>query len=113
MTLASPVIIRDNKSDQWLTLVEPRELVASNGRKISRQEVLQAMFAPGDGRVTRHSLLAESSTNTRENDSLYDSSLRLVYAAFLCDGHSELHKNKTLLDNALTVLVSKTMNLER
>jgi hypothetical protein len=43
------------------------------------------MYAPGDGRVTRRSLLAETLAGTRRRNSLFDSALPLTYAIFACD----------------------------
>ena len=90
-----------------MTLVEPRELRSSTGRVISRDEVAAAMFAPGDGRVTRGSLLAERSAGERFSQLHYGSSLPFVSVVFGCDIHSKLQGNPTLLDNALTLLVSQ------
>jgi hypothetical protein len=67
------------------------------------------MYAPGDGRVTRHSLIAESLAARRLNNSLFDTSLPIVYAVFGCDLHGNIQNNKLLLDNALTSLVSEAM----
>ena len=109
-TLDAPVIIGDEEENRWETLVEPRELKASNGRIISRDEVMRAMFAPGDGRVTRRSMMAESSARMRRSFSPYNSSLPLQHVVFGCDLHSELHRNKTLLNNALTLLIGRQIN---
>jgi hypothetical protein len=106
-TLDAPVILRDEKTNRWVTLVEPRELRTSSGRVLSRNEVARAMFAPGDGRVTHCSLLAERSVNASWNHSFYNSALPLVYVGFGCDIHSKLQGDPTLLDNALTLLVSR------
>ena len=66
------------------------------------------MFAPGDGRVTRRSLLGEDLPGAR-NSTAFDSPLPLAYAIFGCDLHGSLQKNKTLEDNALTALVNEAM----
>jgi hypothetical protein len=67
------------------------------------------MYAPGDGRVTRRSLLAETLAETRRASQIFETSLPIVYAVFACDLHGELQSNKTLQDNALTALVSEAM----
>ncbi len=112
-TLDAPVILRDAGTNKWVTLVEPRELRSSTGRVLSRDEVANAMFAPGDGTVTRCSLLAERLASTSVNHSEYTSALPLVYSVFGCDIHSKLQRNPTLLDNALTLLVSQSTVLMR
>jgi len=98
-TLSSPVIIRDQKRNRWLTLTRPREYRTSTGLKISKQKATEAMYAPGDGRVTRQSLLGEN---------IFKSLSR--YAVFGCDLHGLLPRNPSLQDNALTAIVNEVIN---
>lgn len=98
-TLNAPLILRDEKRNRWLTLTRPREFRTSAGVKISKQKVIDAMYAPGDGRVTRTSLLGET---------LFKDLPR--YAVFGCDLHGQLPRNKSLQDNALTSIVGEVMN---
>jgi len=97
-TLSSPVILRDQKRNRWLTLTRPREYRTSTGVKISKQKVTDAMYAPGDGRVTRQSLLGEN---------IFKALSR--YAVFGCDLHGQLPRNATLQDNALTAIVNEVI----
>ena len=106
-TLSAPVILRDQKRNRWLTLIRPREYRTSAGIKMSKRKVTAAMYAPGDGRVTRASLLGESLTQTR--DPLTGFTLSR-YAVFGCDLHGQLPRNKTLQDNTLTAIVGEVMN---
>ena len=108
-TLAAPVIMRDEKRDRLVTLTRPREIKTSAGAKLTRREVQLAMYEPGDGRVTRRSLLGESVAPERNGGPL-NTALPVAYAAFACDLHSELQNNKTLQDNALTLLVNELVN---
>jgi pimeloyl-ACP methyl ester carboxylesterase len=98
-TLSSPVILRDQKRNRWLTLTRPREYRTTSGIKISKQKATDAMYAPGDGRVTRESLLGEN---------IFKALSR--YAVFGCDLHGQLPRNPTLQDNALTAIVNEVMN---
>lgn len=98
-TLSSPVILRDQKQNRWVTLTRPREYRTSSGVKISKQKATEAMYAPGDGRVTRASLLGEN---------LFKGLSR--YAVFGCDLHGRLPRNATLQDNALTAIVNEVIN---
>ena len=98
-TLTSPVILRDQKQNRWVTLTRPREYRTSTGVKISKQKVIDAMYAPGDGRVTRESLLGET---------IFKKLSR--YAVFGCDLHGQLPRNPTLQDNALTAIVGEVIN---
>ena len=105
-TLSAPVILRDEKKNRWLTLIRPREFRTSVGVKMSKQKVTEAMYAPGDGRVTRASLLAENLIKSRDRVTGFTLSR---YAVFGCDLHGQLPRNKTLQDNALTAIVNEVM----
>jgi hypothetical protein len=98
-TLNAPVVLRDEKRSRWITLTRPRDYRTSSGLKISKQKATDAMYAPGDGRVTRASLLGEH---------IFKDLSR--YAVFGCDLHGQLPRNKTLQDNALTSIVGEVMN---
>ncbi|HST53546.1 MAG TPA: hypothetical protein VLJ61_16155 [Pyrinomonadaceae bacterium] len=108
-TLTAPVVVRDEKRGRWLTLVRPKSFRASDGQRFTSADVLRAMFEPGDGRVTRASLLGTDLAGPRAS-AFYATPLPVAYAAFACDLHSDLQNNKTLQDNALTLLVSELMN---
>jgi pimeloyl-ACP methyl ester carboxylesterase len=98
-TFSSPVVIRDQKLNRWVTLTRPREYRTSSGGKISKQQATEAMYAPGDGRVTRESLLGENIFKMLSR-----------YAIFGCDLHGQLPRNKSLQDNALTAIVGEVIN---
>ena len=106
-TLSAPLILRDEKRNRWLTLTRPREFRTSGGVKISKQKATEAMYAPGDGRVTRTSLLGETLFKHRDTQTGFTLS---HYAVFGCDLHGQLPRNKSLQDNALTAIVGEVMN---
>jgi pimeloyl-ACP methyl ester carboxylesterase len=105
-TLGAPVVMQDEKTGRWLTLTRPGSLKGSDGRRLARAEVVRAMYAPGDGRVTRDSLMGVGLGVGRAS-ALYATPLPVAYAAFACDLHSDLQNNQTLQDNALTLLVNE------
>jgi pimeloyl-ACP methyl ester carboxylesterase len=109
-TLSAPVIMRDAKTNGWRTVTQPRPFRNSAGREWKRREVERAMFEPGDGRVTRRSLMAETLADVRRGSRLFNTPLPVAYAVFACDLHSDLQKNKTIQDNALTILVNEVLN---
>ncbi|MET0650247.1 MAG: hypothetical protein ABW208_26870, partial [Pyrinomonadaceae bacterium] len=106
-TLSAPVIFQDEKTGRWLTLTRPKSLRGSDGRRLKREEVVRAMYTPGDGRVTRDSLMGAGLGGAARASALYETPLPVAYAAFACDLHSDLQNNKTLQDNALTLLVNE------
>ena len=100
-TLSAPIILRDQKRNRWLTLLHPVEYTTSAGMKISKRQVTEAMYAPGDGRVTRTSLLGQNLTAENRRQSIP------LQAVFGCDLHGQLQRNKSLQDNALTAIVGE------
>jgi hypothetical protein len=102
------VILRDEKAERWITLIRPREFKSSSGKKYSKREVTTAMYEPGDGRVTRASLLGENLTDAPSNNG-HSARLPLTYAVFGCDLHGQLQRNKSLQDNALTAIVGEVI----
>ena len=65
------------------------------------------MYAPGDGRVTRRSLLAEDLPGPLGPGSLFNSGRTMAYSIFGCDLHGNLQNNPILQDNLLTALMSE------
>ncbi len=107
-TLVAPVLLFDEKKAKWTTLTRSQEIKTSAGRKIPGKEVDNAMFAPGDGRVSRRSLLGEDLLGMRRS-ALVATPLPINYAVFACSEHGELPNNKVLQNNALTALVNEIM----
>ncbi|MDQ3256191.1 MAG: hypothetical protein M3R15_20230, partial [Acidobacteriota bacterium] len=105
-TLSALVILRDKGKNRWVTLTRPRELRVVGNRRISTKEVTRAMYEPGDGRVTRRSLLGMRLGAARAS-ALFDTPLFVKYGLFVCDLHSEVQNNRTLQENALTLLMSE------
>lgn len=65
----------------------------------------ELMIEPGDGRVTKPSLLARETLDPGVPQS-EDSFLPVAYAFFLCEDHSSLTSNINFQDNLLNVLLS-------
>jgi len=105
-TLNSPVIVRDPKRNRWVTITRPREFRTSSGARVTKKAATEAMYVPGDGRVTRSSLLGENLFKVRDAQTGFTLSR---YAVFGCDLHGQLPRNKTLQDNALTAIVNEMM----
>ncbi len=74
------------------------------GGRLSRRRAFEAMFVPGDGRVTRHSLF---SLPREFEPKLAGARAGQTYlqAIFSCELHGELPLNLTLQDNLLTALL--------
>lgn len=108
-TFDAPVLLRDQKKGRWLTLTSPQSFRTADGKRISKAAATAAMYLPGDGRVTRRSLLAEDLIGERRAGSVFNSGLPIAYSVFGCELHGDLQNNPTLQDNALTALISEIL----
>lgn len=102
-TLRAPLIImKDGRPRTYFR----SERVRIGNRTIDRKRLGELMFAPGDGRVTRSSLLAER--HDLPNGKLFPSALDIDYAVFACELHGDLPNNDELQNNILSILVTDT-----
>jgi hypothetical protein len=106
-TLDGIVLYQDEKHNKWVTLTEPDSFRNSKGIKIRGEQLKELMLKPGDGEVTRRSLLAESLAGNRRKSNLFDSALPLTYAMFICEDHKDITSNITIQNNVLTALISE------
>jgi hypothetical protein len=105
-TLQALVILHDPKSGRYETLTRPQEVRGSDKRRFSRDEVRRLMFGPGDGRVTRRSLLAETFAAERPADSPYKTTLPLSHSFLICLIHGYIQDSPNVHNSALTFLVN-------
>lgn len=105
-TLQSFVIVRDEKRNRFETLTQPREIKGTDGRRFSKKEVQSVMFAPGDGRVTRRSLLAETFAEERPADSVYKTTLPISHSFLICLVHGYIQDSANVHDEVLSFLVN-------
>ena len=104
-TLDAVVIIRDEKKERWITMVEPRDIKTSDGKVIKKDDVKAAMFANGDGRVTVQSLLSEDEPPKSSDKSLIKRLFTLTSTFFGCSSHVKLFLDKPIQDSFLSALV--------
>lgn len=104
-TLDAVVLLRDEKKERWLTVTSARDIKTSAGREISSKEVKEVMYALGDGRVTRRSLLAESESSKGGTEQLVKTIFPVKSSVFGCGLHTSLFLEKTIQDSFLSALV--------
>ena len=75
--------------------------------KITSDQLKNLMFAPGDGSVTRRSLLAGTLATNQRRSVLLDSALPLTSSLFVCEAHERITNNLTIQNNVLTALISE------
>jgi hypothetical protein len=105
-TLDGAVIVENQKLNVRETWFTSRSFTNSDGTKISKDAMKKLLFAPGDGSVTRTSLLASNISQINEGSPIFRKSLP-VSATFFCESHDELPNNKIMQDNFLTALISE------
>jgi hypothetical protein len=106
-TLDAVILTRDEKKDRWVTYFEPKDLKTSAGTEIKKDQVKAAMFAIGDGRVTKSSLLAESAVPKAGGPDI-QVMLPLKSSFFSCGTHTRLFLEKPIKDSFLSSLVVET-----
>jgi pimeloyl-ACP methyl ester carboxylesterase len=84
-TLDSIIVYRDQKNNSWKTLFKAKEFVRGNGKKASEEELKKILFAPGDGLVSKSSLLNDPAAPLGETP-----------AWFQCEEHNFLVANKAI-----------------
>lgn len=109
-TLAASVIIPMTGSPSgWITLTRPQKIKKNASRKITKEQLTEAMFAPGDGITTRTSFLGESLSLVDDAEGAkkvsLQKSLPVAYAFFNCEVHNDLTNNSILQDNVFTLLM--------
>ena len=80
------------KGTKWMTVTKPRTFRNSNGTRVTPARLREIMLVPGDGSVTRQSLLARTSPTSS--------------TLFVCENHDRITGNATILNNVLKVLLS-------
>lgn len=98
-TLDGTVVYR-KKDGVWVTLFKADSFATVGGRKVTSEELKKVLYAPGDGVVTRRSLLAETLSRLAGLDSL----LLPVSTTFLCEGHDKLPADVSVQTRIIAIL---------
>lgn len=103
-TLDAVVLIRDEKKKTWETLFDAEDIKSSSGKEFKEETVKAAMFAVGDGRVTKRSLLAETPTGKDKGPEL-SGIFEVKSSFFACGTHFRLFLEKEIQDSFLSALI--------
>ncbi len=104
-TLDAVVLMPDDKKERWITITGARDIKTSGGREIKKDAVKEAIYALGDGRVTRRSLLAESEESKGGTEQLVKTIFPVKSSVFGCGLHTSLFLEKTIQDSFLSALI--------
>ena len=107
-TLDAVVLVKRGKGNGWRTITKPDEYKTSAGRKISGKEIKEAIYAPGDGRVPQHSLLASSAFKKSDGKTI-KASYSPAEPLFFCEPHESLLSNQEIEDNFLVTLLKEIL----
>lgn len=100
------ILFQNRKTKAWQTIFSPKSYKTSDGRQITKAMTKAILYAPGDYRVTRRSLLAETITERNYRNSIFRRSFP-VSATFFCEMHDELPNSKIVQNNFITALISE------
>jgi len=103
------IVVFPGEKGGWVTLTSPKELKGSGGQKISRREVIAAMYADGDGRVTSASAMGDNLLGPRRAD--YQTMLPIVDGVYACADHRELANDLLVHNNILKRLARKSISV--
>ncbi len=99
-TLDGVIIYRSG--NDWKTNFTAKSFRRSDGRRVSSADLKKLLFAPGDGIVSKNSLLG---------DRLIKNGFRPIFSAaadyFQCEGHNNLVANSVILNRVFNLLAQK------
>lgn len=102
------VLVRETKSREWRTLTQPREFRTSADKEVTKKAMQEAVFAPGDGNVTRRSLLGET-VSERGGKTITKIAYPFESSSFFCAQHHKLLNNPEILSDLLVKLGIETL----
>ena len=104
-TLDAVVLLRDDKTKRWITITDAQDIKTPSGTEIKKDDAKKAMFAIGDGRVTKTSLLAESASSQGGTKQMVKTVFPVKSSFFSCGLHTKLFLEKPIQDSFLSALV--------
>ncbi len=106
-TVDGMIIRQDAKKEKWLTEFGAVAYTRSDGTKVSKEETEKVLLAPGDGVVSKRSLLASFFSFGKQRNA--NSSFILNAAPDACAEHNRLTGNEAVAKNLLSVLNGGTI----
>ncbi len=106
-TIDGMIIRQDTKKGKWITEFGAVSYTRSDGTKVSKEETEKVLLAPGDGVVSKRSLLASFLSFGKQRSA--NSSFILNVAPDACAEHNRLTGNEAVAKNLLSVLNGGTI----
>jgi hypothetical protein len=100
-------LMLEKEGEHLRTRLSPKEIQ----HRVAGVAYEELMLEPGDGRVTKPSLLARETLDpsAEQNE---DSFMPIAYWFFLCENHAQLTNNINFQDNLLNVLLTRNLPWE-
>ncbi|HEY8563679.1 MAG TPA: hypothetical protein VIL74_25090 [Pyrinomonadaceae bacterium] len=107
-TIDGMIVRRDAKKEKWITEFGAASYTKADGTKVTKEETEKVLLAPGDGVVSKRSLLASFlGLGGLRNP---NSSFILNSAPDACSEHNRLTGNEAVAKNLLSVLNGGTIS---
>ncbi|MEQ1607110.1 MAG: hypothetical protein ABL999_19775 [Pyrinomonadaceae bacterium] len=106
-SLDAVVIYQDLRTKKWTTLFQPKEFTASDGKKVSADDLKKIMFTPGDGVVTQRSLSAVTVSEKAKISSIFNGRSN----SFICGEHNKLAANSKIQEYIIGLLSKPTESM--
>jgi pimeloyl-ACP methyl ester carboxylesterase len=104
LTLDGAVVYREEKTKTWKTLFRAASFKNSAGEKIAEERVRGAVYAPGDGIVSRRSFFGET-LSAQNGQSLVFPADESPFKKLVCEAHTELPGKKSAQAEILRLLL--------
>lgn len=106
-TLNAVILRFDPKDKEWETITEPDKFKNSKGVEFSKEQVAKAIYADGDGRVTRRSFLPVLSSPVKASKIVARTIFPIKSSFFFCSEHQKLLSTEAIQTNYLTALAAE------
>ena len=107
-TIDGMIIRRNAKKEKWITEFEPSAYTKTDGTKVTKEETEKILLSPGDGVVSKRSLLASLLRLGKLGDQ--NSSFILNAAPDACSEHNRLPGDGAVTKNLLSLLNGGTIS---
>src|ERR1043166_9331522 len=103
------VVFKDGRKDKWRTIFRPNGFTRPDGSKVTAEDLKKVMLVPGDGIVTKRSLMATTESEIAGVPSIIGSSADKL----ICEEHTRLAANDRIQDEIISILSGKAIPAEK
>jgi hypothetical protein len=105
-TVDGAIVLKGGKEGEWDTIVDAKDIKTAAGKALKKEEIREAIFSLGDGRVTQQSLVdANKPLEANAKIEFFGQSYPVASSFFTCSSHTKLFLEKPIQDSFLSALV--------